>query len=137
MRRIGNVSVSANSIILAVDKEAYGQGYIFKDENAFYYQPYEPCYVAEHQDVGDVAWCFHSFLELTGGRKALAAYLFESVDWQSPSAQPPMGSGYCNGPSFEIWIALVDINNKEFDNIIKSNKIFIFIYNIYKNIKIY
>ena len=86
MRRIGNVSVGANNIILAVDKEAYGQGYIFKDEDAFYYQPYEPCYVAEHQDVGDVAWCFHSFLELTGGRKALAAYLFESVDWQSPSS---------------------------------------------------
>ena len=64
-----------------VCRGAYGQGFIFKDEDAYLHRPKEPCYVAE---LDDSFYTAEDFLDIAEGDQALANLMFYSVDWQSP-----------------------------------------------------
>lgn len=64
-----------------ITREWYGQGYVFKDWDAFYNRPDDPCYVAEYSDT---IYTRNDFLEMTDGHVDLAEQIFEFVDWQSP-----------------------------------------------------
>ena len=66
---------------LVIHREAYGQGHIFKDEEAYLHRPKDPCYVSE---LDDEIYSANDFLGIAGGDKALANLMFYSVDWQSP-----------------------------------------------------
>lgn len=64
-----------------IHREPYGQGFIFKDENAFLNHPDLPYYVAE---LADDVYTANDFLEIAKGDIVLATIMFYSVDWQSP-----------------------------------------------------
>lgn len=42
--------------------------------------------IREYDEVGDKAWTRQAFLDLAEGSEEVAEYLFENVDWQSPSS---------------------------------------------------
>lgn len=65
-----------------IDREAYGQGFVMKDEEAYDIDPNKVCYVPE---LGDEGYSHHDFLELCNGQEGFARMLFDRVDWQSPS----------------------------------------------------
>ena len=65
-----------------IDCEAYGQGFVMKDEEAYEIDPGRICYVPELTDSG---WCHKDFLELCNNQEEFARMLFDQVDWQSPS----------------------------------------------------
>ena len=44
--RIGKCVVNEDGEIVELEKEYYRQGWIFKDEYAFYHEPKKPCYVS-------------------------------------------------------------------------------------------
>lgn len=70
-----------------VEKEYFGQGYIFKDEEAYYHHKDEPCYVPEHAGENgyvESAYTGQDFLDMCGGDQDRADDLFHSVDWQFP-----------------------------------------------------
>lgn len=66
----------------AINREAYGQGFVIKDEEAYDIAPDKVCYVAE---LTDSAWRHKDFLELCNNQEEFAGALFNQVDWQSPS----------------------------------------------------
>ncbi|MCD7907505.1 MAG: hypothetical protein LUH04_07470 [Clostridium sp.] len=65
----------------AVDWAWSGQGWIYKNPEAFYHAPSEVCYVPEAAD------CFYTandFLELSQGQPEIAEEMFLSVGWERP-----------------------------------------------------
>lgn len=64
-----------------IDREYYGQGWIFKDEEAFLLRLDQVCYVPELFDDG---YTRQDFLDMCNGQEEFAAECFYSVDWQSP-----------------------------------------------------
>lgn len=71
------------------DKEAvvyrrfYGQGNIYKNEDAYKNRPDEVCYVPE---LTDEAYTAKDFLDMCCGQKEFADELFGSCDWQHPES---------------------------------------------------
>lgn len=84
--RIGTVEADDEGRIIHVKKGPTWQGVCFKDWEAFYNHPDQPCYVAEYDETGDIAWTHNSFLALAEWDERIAEYLFETVDWQSPTS---------------------------------------------------
>lgn len=64
-----------------IDREWYGQGYIFKDEEAFLTRPDAPCYVAE---LSDEVYTHHDILRICNGQEEIAKLCFDEIDWQHP-----------------------------------------------------
>lgn len=64
-----------------IEREWYGQGHIFKDEDAFLHHPERVCYVPE---LSDSAYTRQDFLDLCNGQEKFAAECFYAVDWQHP-----------------------------------------------------
>lgn len=64
-----------------IEREYYGQGDIFKDEEAFLKKE-GVCYVAE---LSDEKYTYDDFIKIANNNLKLAKLLFEFVDWQSPS----------------------------------------------------
>lgn len=62
-------------------REYYGQGLIFKDEEAFLHDPERVCYVPE---LSDSVYTRNDFLALCNGQVERAKECFEAVDWQHP-----------------------------------------------------
>lgn len=60
-------------------REFYGQGYIFKDEDAFYNRPDDPCYIPE---LSDTIYTRNSILQECNNQTDLAEEVFEALDWQ-------------------------------------------------------
>ena len=85
-KTIGSIITNEEGYILNVEKGPTFQGACFKDWDAFYNHLNRPCYVAEYDEVGDKAWTRQAFLDLAEGSEEVAEYLFENVDWQSPSS---------------------------------------------------
>ena len=75
--KVGGYSPSTGAIV----REFHGQGYIFKDEEAFRNHHDKPCYIPE---LSDTVYTKQDFIDLCGGREDFAEICFDIVDWQSP-----------------------------------------------------
>lgn len=66
-----------------IEREFYGQGMIFKSDEAFYDTEHldRVCYIPE---LSDATYTREKFLELCNGQTDLAEELYEAVDWQHP-----------------------------------------------------
>jgi len=64
-----------------IHKEYYGQGYIYKDIDAFENKSNETCYVPE---LTDTQYNYNDFLRIAKGNHNVATALFEECDWQHP-----------------------------------------------------
>ena len=64
-------------------REFYGQGHIFKDEDAFYHRPDDPCYIPE---LSDTVYTRNSILQECNQQDDLAEEVFEALDWQHVSS---------------------------------------------------
>lgn len=63
-------------------REWFGQGMVFKDEDAFYNRPDDACYVPE---LSDTVYTRNSILEECDNQEDLATQVFELLDWQHVS----------------------------------------------------
>lgn len=80
--RIGVCKVDADKNLVELEREFFGQGWIFKDWGAFDNRIDAPCYVPE---LDDTVYTRRDFLELCNGQEEIAGELFYQLDWQSPS----------------------------------------------------
>lgn len=64
-------------------REFYGQGHIFKDEDAFYHRPDDPCYIPE---LSDTVYTRNSILQECNQQDDLAEEVFKALDWQHVSS---------------------------------------------------
>lgn len=64
-------------------REFYGQGHIFKDEDAFYHRPDDACYIPE---LSDTVYTRNSILQECNNQTDLAEEVFEALDWQHVSS---------------------------------------------------
>ena len=81
--KIGNYIPATDETEAIIEREFHGQGYIFKDEEAYDADLNTVCYVPE---LTDTAYTHQSFLDLMDGQESLARDLFDRVDWQHPEA---------------------------------------------------
>lgn len=81
---IGECKVDEKGNITLLKREFFGQGNIFKDEDAFFNHPDKPCYVPE---TSDDVYTKEDFLSICGGQEDIAQILFEDVDWQHPETR--------------------------------------------------
>lgn len=81
--RIGSCNVDRNGSITELQREFFGQGWIFKDWKAFHQYQDKPCYVPE---LSDTVYMRDDFMSLCNNQEEIAEKLFYEVDWQSPSA---------------------------------------------------
>lgn len=58
-----------------------GQGWIYKNPEAFYYRPRQVCYIPEQSDG---LYTGENFLGLSLGQPEIAREIFQSVAWQEP-----------------------------------------------------
>lgn len=70
----------------AIDRGWYSQGFIYKNDRAFYEgaaegAPQEVCYIPE---LDDATYTYIDFLEMCDGQTNIAEELYEAVDWQHP-----------------------------------------------------
>lgn len=66
-----------------IEREYYGQGMIFKDEEAYKNHPDRVCYVPE---LSDSTYTREDFLNLCDGNVEMADELFDNCDWQHPES---------------------------------------------------
>lgn len=64
-----------------IEREHYGQGMIFKDEEAYKEHSDRVCYVPE---LSDSTYTREDFLNLCDGNVEMADELFDNCDWQHP-----------------------------------------------------
>lgn len=81
--RVGECETDRNGRIIRLERECFGQGWIFKDWEAFWNREDAPCYVPE---LHDTAYTKKDIVILCGGQEEIAEKLFYEADWQSPSA---------------------------------------------------
>ena len=79
--KVGSYTKETDDMPEVIEREFYGQGYIFMDEEAFLNHYDKPCYAPE---LHDSVYTKQDFIDLCGGREDFATICFESVDWQSP-----------------------------------------------------
>ena len=76
---MGNMEIGAGEYISRW--EWSGQGWVYKNPDAFYHVPSEVCYVPEGSD------CIYTavdFMELSLGQPEIAEEMFLSVSWEHP-----------------------------------------------------
>ena len=66
-----------------IEREHYGQGMIFKDEEAYKNHPDRVCYVPE---LSDSTYTREDFLNLCDENVEMADELFDNCDWQHPES---------------------------------------------------
>ncbi len=81
--KIGSYTPATAETPAIIDREYYGQGFIFKDGAAFHIHPDQPCYIPE---LSDAVYTRQDFIKLCGGREDFAEICFDIVDWQSPES---------------------------------------------------
>jgi len=79
--KIGSYTPATDEAPEVIEREYYGQGDIFKDEEAFCNHYDKPCYAPE---LTDAVYTKQDFIDLCGGREDFAEICFDIVDWQSP-----------------------------------------------------
>jgi hypothetical protein len=82
--KIGNITYNDDGTIKDIEKEFWGQGYIFKDYDAYANEPNKVCYVPE---LSDTVYTRNNFVEICKGNEAEAYFLFDMVDWQHPETE--------------------------------------------------
>ena len=80
MLKVGNYNPKTGEI----EREGYGQGYIFKDEDAFLNRPDDVCYIAE---LSDETYTRNDIVSICKGNEEIATEVFNNVDWQSPEME--------------------------------------------------
>lgn len=80
--RIGICKLDEDGNIAELQREFFGQGWVYKDWEAFQSHPDLPCYVPE---LDDVVYTGNDFRAVCNGQEEIAEELFEEVDWQNPS----------------------------------------------------
>lgn len=80
MLKVGNYNPKTGEI----EREGYGQGYIFKDEDAFLNRPDDVCYIAE---LSDETYTKNDILSICKGNEEIASEVFYNIDWQSPEME--------------------------------------------------
>jgi len=78
---IGSYTEPTGDAPAIIDREYYGQGYIFKDEDAYLNYYDKPCYIPE---LSDAVYTKQDFINMCGGREDFAEICFDIVDWQHP-----------------------------------------------------
>ena len=81
--KIGSYTPATGETPAIIDREYFGQGFIFKDGAAFHSHPDQPCYIPE---LSDAVYTRQDFIKLCGGREDFAEICFDIVDWQSPES---------------------------------------------------
>lgn len=81
-KKIGKCVVNEDREIVELEKGYYRQGWIFKDEYAFYHEPEKPCYVPEEEEEN--FYTREDFIALCNGQEKIAEMIFDEVDWQHP-----------------------------------------------------
>ncbi len=66
-----------------IERKWHGQGYVFKDEEAYVTRPDDPCYVPE---LSDAVYTANDILALCNGQKEFADELFDGLDWSHPES---------------------------------------------------
>jgi len=66
-----------------IERGAIEQGWVYKDERAFYKRFRKVCYIPE---LDDEPYTREDFLLLCNGSVSMAEYIFYAVDWQSPES---------------------------------------------------
>ena len=79
---IGICKIDRNGSITRLQREFFGQGWIFKDWKAFHEHQNAPCYVPE---LSDTVYTREDFISLCDNQEKIAERMFDEVDWQSPS----------------------------------------------------
>lgn len=79
--RIGICKTDRNGNITELQRASFGQGWIFKDWDAFHCHRDAPCYVPE---LSDTVYTGNDLLSLCNGQEEIAEELFYEMDWQSP-----------------------------------------------------
>jgi len=90
--KVGQYTPATGETEAIIEREFYGQGYIFKDEESFDTSLDTVCYVPE---LSDAAYTHQCFLDMMDGQEALARDLFDRVDWQHPETL--LEEDYANG----------------------------------------
>jgi hypothetical protein len=81
--KIGSYTEPTGDAPAIIEREYYGQGDIFKDEEAFLNHYDKPCYIPE---LSDNVYTKQDFINMCGGREDLAEICFDIVDWQHPES---------------------------------------------------
>ena len=81
--KIGKYTPATDVAEAIIEREFCGQGYIFKDEEAYESGMDAVCYIPE---LSDTFYTHRDFLDMMDGQEELAWDLFSSVDWQHPEA---------------------------------------------------
>ena len=81
--RIGICKIDQDGNIAELQREFFGQGWIFKDWGAFQDYLDAPCYVPE---LLDTVYTAEDFLHICNGQIEFADQLFDNVDWQHPES---------------------------------------------------
>ena len=81
--RIGSCRIDKDGNIIRLHRGYSGQGWIYKDQAAFYDRPCAPYYVPE---LTDNIYTGNGLRELCCGQGEIAGRLFHELDWQNPSA---------------------------------------------------
>ena len=102
--KVGKYIPATENAPAVFDRELFGQGFIFKDDEAYETGLDKFCYIPE---LSDKTYTHQDFLDMVDGQEHLADLLFEEVDWQCPESL--MEDYYANG---------------EFDDCPKCKKVF-------------
>lgn len=81
MLKVGNYVPPSSGQEAMIERGWYGQGWVFKDEDAFLNHPDKVCYIAE---LSDVCYTRNDLLEMCSGQEKLAEEIFYMCDWASP-----------------------------------------------------
>lgn len=90
--KVGQYTPATDESETIIGREFHGQGYIFKDEEAYESSLDKICYIPE---LSDTAYIHRSFLDMMDGQESLARALFDHVDWQHPETL--LAEDYANG----------------------------------------
>lgn len=80
---IGECEVDQDGNILKLDRGWYRQGWVYKNEKAYYTDKSAVCYVPELEDA---IYTGQDILDMCNGQPEIADRVFEAVDWQHPSS---------------------------------------------------
>lgn len=79
---IGICRTDEDGNIAELQREFFGQGWVFKDWEAFRERQDAPCYVPEFDDT---VYTANDFMALCNNQREIAEELFDEADWQNPS----------------------------------------------------
>ncbi len=81
MLLVGEYIPAAKDHSAIIRRAPYGEGMVFKDEDAFLNHPDKPCYKAE---LGDEVYIRKDFLDIFNGQEEFAKVCFDTLNWQHP-----------------------------------------------------